>query len=858
MFGFLRNFSFDRNSFWIGVIVGTLLWWLISVLRPYIRRGWAAMREQFQKSREGLQTTTEIRLANDTLKRVQSLHLAAPLFSLDEIRIEPRVLAPPAVVEPGEDPHLLDIVGMTIPYTPDWPELAGAYNRRTLSLPEALSGGANLLLMGKPGAGKTFALADLASRVARRDDSVGELSRSVPLYLHAFDLNPELENDWGAADALIQAASENASTLTNRQLPKFLQSALNLGRVLLLLDGLDEVSTEEFDEYTAFLVALLEDYPDVQIMVSVSTEYQGELRSHGFAPVTIAPWNNNARERFINHWAELWIQYVNADIWPPEETIKEEAELLELFSEAIVDPYILNGYLISERRILTPLELTLKVWATYAGDLLGDRIEDDLEAYLRRMTTQIPTGISALEQLAIRMVRSEIAVIGRDQVDAAIDIGDGPLPLDDLDEAEPSSNGSGDPETIGEESASKVSVRRVLSKLVNEGLLNQWPDGRVSFFHPVVMGYMAGCSLARSDDNEFLLSQGRWIGRSLTLEFLAACGEVSSLAVQLIDESVDPLQEGLFTVASWLRNAPKADNWRSIVMRRLAKLIQNEIYAISKRARALGALAVSGDKDVAVLFRHLLNSDQPTTRQLAVLGLGFIRDTESVSDLSVKLYDPSPNVFRASALALVNIGTEEALEQTASALLHGEEEQRRAAAEAFANHPEEGYPILMDGIGIEDLLVRRAVVYGLQRVREPWALEALNKIQVDDDQWVVRNAANQAVEELERPDHSVPKPDPPLHELPWLIAFAGERGMGITAGKPAAEMLRLALKDGNLDEKLAALHYVHTIPDTSLILGIYGLLYDNDEELREAAYLTLWDLNVEGIELPSPTQYGVG
>ena len=342
------------------------------------------------------------------------------------------------------------------------------------------------------------------------------------------------------------------------------------------------------------------------------------------------------------------------------------------------------------------------------------------------------------------------------------------------------------------------------------------------------------------------------------MRYLAACGEASSLAMKLMETSEDPLQKELLTLGSWLGDAPPSDNWRALVMRRMAKMVQNDGYTMSLRCQALTTLAIAGDDDVAVLFRHLLSSEKPQVRQMAALGAGFLQDKEAVSELAVKLYDPSPNVQRAACLALVNIGGDAALEQTAAALLHGSEELRQAAAEAFANHPEEGYPLLRDGAKLDDLLVRRAVIYGLQRVKETWAVELLESIQVEDEQWVVRNAATQVVEGLNKPDPQIPTPQIPLQEIPWLVAFAGERGMGVTAGRPADEMLKVALKEGKVPEKLAAMEQVYRNPDPGLVLVLYNQLYGSDEELREGAYHAIRQLDAAGVDLPSPAQFGIG
>jgi HEAT repeat protein len=188
----------------------------------------------------------------------------------------------------------------------------------------------------------------------------------------------------------------------------------------------------------------------------------------------------------------------------------------------------------------------------------------------------------------------------------------------------------------------------------------------------------------------------------------------------------------------------------------------------------------------------------------------------------------------------VAIGAQAALEAVAEALLHGHEELRQAAAEALANHPDEGHPTLQEGATLEDLLVRRAVVFGLRRVRQEWAIEILRRLQLHDEQWVVKNAATQALEEMAQPEPRLPKPIPPLTELPWLIAFAGERGIGVAPGKPAQDLLLLALKEGNEEQRLAALEYLNRVPLEAALSTIYQVYQSAKGEIREAALNTLW------------------
>src|SRR5512139_670345 len=133
----------DPFSFLFGFAVGIVFVWLWGRARPLLKQ----VRESAKEQREAAQTRRtsglEDNLRRITLRRAQGMHLAASLFSLDEILQEPRLLAPPPRVEPGVAELQEDVISMTLPYMPTWPEVAAIYRAPSLSLTEAISGGAN-------------------------------------------------------------------------------------------------------------------------------------------------------------------------------------------------------------------------------------------------------------------------------------------------------------------------------------------------------------------------------------------------------------------------------------------------------------------------------------------------------------------------------------------------------------------------------------------------------------------------------------------------------------------------------------------------------------------------------------------
>jgi HEAT repeat protein len=134
-------------------------------------------------------------------------------------------------------------------------------------------------------------------------------------------------------------------------------------------------------------------------------------------------------------------------------------------------------------------------------------------------------------------------------------------------------------------------------------------------------------------------------------------------------------------------------------------------------------------------------------------------------------------------------------------------------------------------------------------VQEDWAVEILEKMQTEDAQWVVKSAATQAIEETSQREMRLPRPLPPLTQNPWLIAFAGERGMGVAPGKAAVDLLLLAMREGSQEQRVAALDTAGRMAEARAV-PIMKQIYEGEQgELREAAFTALWRMAAAGIDL---------
>lgn len=816
----ISDFQLDRISFWFGFIAATILWLLLRYLRPRIINAFHALRSKFQEARQGATINTEVRIRNGIIRYAQQMHIAAPLFSLEEILVEPRLLAPPPIIEPGSTPHNTDITELVLPYMPDWPELAALYSAPTITLTDILQSDANFTITGHPGSGKTVALAFIAIKVARKEFPVKNLQNPVPIYIHASEICIPLNESQDILQPFIEFLTVHTENVKDEQLVNFVKYAFESNRILLLIDGMDELPPSRYEQIADYLFQILETFPGIRVIVTSSLGYYDGMTAHGFIPLAMATWDDQKRAKFINRWSNLWTKYIG----------------LQMEDSEVIDPLLLNAWLLRDHHNLSPLDETLRIWAIYSGDSLGPKPIHSLEAAVRRSIDDIGNERNALERLATIAILIHKPFFSIEEAENYISNKAREL-LEIVDNLDTSNEAF---KNIT--NSIHINVPQLLSGLKENGLIISSSNDIYRFSHISILGYLASLNINLDLAETILSAHGNWIAATETIGYFSVKSSASTLISSYANQSQSPLYKELLTISRWLRNTPTDVSWGPTIMRELVQILNDESNVYALRTRALGALATSGAKGIEILFRRMLDSNSELSSTLGILGLGQLRDTKSVDEIASQLSHSSHNIRRAACLSLVAIGSSNALEAVAEALLTGDDELRKTAAESLANNFEEGHPTLREGATLDDLLVRRAVVYGLQRVKRSWAVELLNKMQVDDEQWVVKNAATHVLDELSKTDPRIPQRFPQLTETPWLISFAGQRGIGVAPGRPAVDLVVLAMQEGNEEERIAALQYLSLNGETSAIPIIYQIMLNNQETLGDDAYLAVWHL----------------
>jgi HEAT repeat protein len=798
MINFIRNIwvslfgnFFDTGELILGLVLGILLSWVYGRLEP-IREwvsNWSTERLQLANRRQQRVAVDQYRL--DLIARAQTAHAAGAIFALDEIVIPPKVLAPPLPAEADDKERMPEDTLSVLPNLPDWQYLSAIYQSPTLELHEALLHGANLLLTGWPGSGKTTALAYLAMLLALRDPGLGDLASLMPVWIHVADLVLDRSAEKDPLKPLETALLETSTGSGSNRLISQLQTSFKRGEALLLLDGLDEFNPSEVPPIAEWLKQLKQKYSDVRMIVAAHINGYDGLTDLGLTPIPIAPWTDHDQILFQQRWAAAWAEHIIPAL--PKNRLSE------------IDPALLNGWMVGSMRGRSPLDITLHTWAAFIGDVRGNRSVDGLESYLARF-------LSINERKSAQA--SALAWIGA---------------------------GSG---LLNERSLKRGMP---LTEMEEAGLIHRHIQGRLTFALANVGAYLAARAMAESGETLDPIPIG-WAPGELALRYAASMGDASSTASTLMKATNDPLEKHLLAIARWLPDAPRKQAWRGDVLRQLAQIAADGTRAYGLRLRCVHALAASRENSVAILFRRLLGSDNPTSRVLGALGLGGLRDEESVKQL-LETINTKRNLHtrRASCLALAAIGTDEALEGLGHILLESDEGVQIAAAEALACNPTEGFSMLRDAAEMKNLLTRRAAVFGLGRIPEPWAIDILQAMQTEDDQWVVRGAAAEILKQRWNPPWKVTPQVRKLADLSWLQDFASKEGMAVASDRAALDLIRRALSKGSQDEQIAALEAIVWAGADELSLELNQALASPQPYLRDAAYEALYQMDAAGI-----------
>ena len=827
--------NFNRMSFWLGFIAACLIW----LLGLRLRKFWPDLRnyfsDQLAKMKTRQSTSVDATLRSSVLKRAQKTHLAAPLFALDEILITPHLMTPPKMIEPGNPGLIESARPQVLPDLPLVPQFSAQFNNPTLEIPRVLRFGVNFAILGYSGAGKTTALAYLASLFARKDPVLGSLSEHIPIYLHFNDIEHYLAKDQNPVQVLVKGFNWHVQATLRPQLQGFIAKQIQEGKAVLLLDGLDEIPSAQYQRALAFIAALVKANPQIRIVTTASLDRAYGLQDLGIELLPIAGWTREEVSRFILQWGEQWNHFI-------AQGLKKASQPDE------IDALLIRGWATNSIEFFTPLEWTTRLWGAYTGNLPGTRGVDAIEAYCSSIS-DLGINRTSLSLLASHMLDHQINQIPYIEVENILSKVEPPVSI-------PASEISFEPGNLVQnentfqsttENQKKVSPEtlagRAIDALVEYGLLRENPEEHLSFISPVIQGYLASRSNTILDPETAAFSNDPWSVQSEFIHYSILHNQSEWLKAYLIKDQ-EPFYFHTVQAGLWMRDLPPKDPNRTLVMRYIAQRGQLPETPYKTSLAFFATASMSNDPAVIQFNRQLYESGANKIRQIAILCLGLLRDMKSFNLIVSVLNDPDLHMRWAGCFALAALETPDGQNGVRTILTRSDEPLRLATAEAIAAYPSWGHEILKSAETSEDILTRRAMIFGLLHIQDPWVIDILERMSMEDSQWVIRNFAGQGLEYLQTERRRNPLQRISLTDTPWLINFAARQGQGVSRGESPVPLLLQVLNSGSDEEKVAAVQLLGKFPEKSAVEGLRSTLNAETPGLQFAAFDALWKITL--------------
>ena len=191
---------------------------------------------------------------------------------------------------------------------------------------------AKLLVLGKPGAGKTTFLKSLAVKCIQPEEEF--FADLVPLFVTLPEFAKRAhETSWDLLDYLAEALSKQSNGCDAN-----VKEILVQERALVLLDGLDEVPPDDMEK----VIDAVRDfvgYRNNRLVITCRTQSQKELE--GFTDVEVADFTPEQVDRFVENWFNIMDSGTQASLAPQ---LQQQLRATEnkTIAELTVTPILLN------------------------------------------------------------------------------------------------------------------------------------------------------------------------------------------------------------------------------------------------------------------------------------------------------------------------------------------------------------------------------------------------------------------------------------------------------------------------------------------------------------------------------------
>lgn len=788
--------DFNAFSLFLGILVGifALLFYLrIKTRLPKFRK-----LNFKKKSKLKISENSDVLLRQHLLRKVQSLHVASALFPLNDLYVPQKLYSHPLHANYGDNIEDEPIFFRDSLQISDVPELASAFPLPTITLRQAITNKKNIAISGIIGSGKTTCLAKLASELLENSKGEGIFSTLIPIYLDIRSLTCQ-ENPSSLLEAITRVLYDENEDLLPGLLKPVLEAHLNNSNLLLLIDGLDELSPDNFNASVRLIQHYHKEYPEIQLVTTCGPYYSGALSQGGFSVLPIKYPDRADYYCHIQKWLDAW------------------GSKQEIASDKI------NG--ISESK-LKYLWLKQLLPSSSYYELTAQIIAALFQEHLPENKSSIPNlpgkinhtiSIDILQKIADWIFDNHHSGITSNDFSECIshlqsDLGGKRFdqnPSDFLHELE----------------------RSNLLQLIGKSYYFSNPSYLVHLLSSSA-GYR--CSYNFNDLLHFPLADSITRHSTSTQNYLVDWINKTKLS--------DPKVLGLFLNHLFDPNLSPPD--LSFVFSEVADRILSKSTPLSQKIKLASIIFYTKPEQLLLLLSKLEDHPSPNLRKLCAFFYGLSSVQKHTDFLLKCTMDLNPSVKVYGLNSLVNNLDRDTYSLLAQVIRSSKDDAGRIAAELLSQSSSLGHSFLRELITDEGSVCRRNVLYGLRLISMDWADDLLREVNSTDKAWIIRDSAAITLENKWNPASYAPRIQQKPSDDPKLLHIASLKKQGIPANTYPVEFLMEILGSNRFDEMQLAIQYLTVKPDEETLKTMQKLT-EFDNPVREIACQVLFEYNLQ-------------
>lgn len=780
----------------LGFLLGTATYFL---LWPLLEGYWDKLTNRWQKSYDWWQASLEERFRQEMGNYAQHYHDFSRDYLLSDFFVPPFLWAPNWEV--GEEVGSDFILQQLHLLWPEWAARTAVPALPMLPVSHLLQYGQRVLIAGEAGVGKSSLLAHcIASCTAAQKDS--PLASLLPILIHVAELEPEEAGQpWPTGvNGLAAALQARLDSVRFAGITDLLTQKLTEGTVLLCLDGADELPASQQAGCVQWVRQLLQSYPHIRLFIAAPAHGYAPFLSLGFVVTAIAPWHGRQAEQLATSLAKttqsnpiIWRRF-----WQPGQLAWQTTLRWQLANNQVSAEGEMPARAIEQLEATFSLHLphnkkdptwlapaTRDLWQTMAYATLQEGHFWLSEAWLSQTITPILFQYNVIERGAeSKLIQA-------------------------------------------------IEQSRLFYRVGKTG----W-----RFRQPMWRDFLAASYLAQMPASAPLiqakLAHPYWA--NITRFYISRMGAGQMANYLLAQPEPNPLYDNLFQVATWLAEAVDPGEWRRQVLTRLGKLTLQPNIPVILRQKAVIAIAQTHETGVLTLLRQLLPRADSLLRPAIVAAIPVL-GVELVLDwLSQLLNDHNEAVQQGATAALAWLYHPAADKLLMRALSAEQQNLYSPAAEGLILNGTAPLDLLRELIGVDDPHLRRALIYPLSLIQESWATNLLQTL-AKDESWLVHSVAETMLDQLSGGESGAPAWQVmPIGDQPWLIVWATQQGRGVPGGLSALPfVIELINQKQPIEIKLTAIQALAKGGYLEAVPALLTLSQDNDEQLRQAAFLAL-------------------